>query len=363
MGRRTNTAVWLEKHGRWQVNVQKDGVRRSFYSSTPGRTGQRECNAKADAWLDDNISGDGKRVSVLFYDYIEDLKSRTCYGHWRNEESRGRVWILPKIGKMKPENVTEQHLQEIINAAFSAGVSKKYLMNISATISAFFKYCRKCRVTTFRPEFITIPAGAPSKQKRILQPEHIVTLFTVDTTILYGRRVYDDLINAYRLHVLSGLRPGELLGIKKDDIVMDGRIEIKRSINNYGEETTGKNQNAVRPLVLYDLERPIIEDQLSRNVDSEYLFGEVSQNKYRKRWQKYCAVNGIPYVTPYEIRHTFVSAIQCLPEAFVKSLVGHSRNMDTFGVYGHEFGSQEWESAQMLERVFSGILSNQKTVE
>lgn len=74
-------------------------------------------------------------------------------------------------------------------------------------------------------------------------------------------------------------------------------------------------------------------------------------------------MNGIPYVTPYEIRHTFVSAIQCLPEAFVKSLVGHSRNMDTFGVYGHEFGSQERESAQMLERVFSGILSNQKTVE
>lgn len=89
LGRRTNTAVWLEKHGRWQVNVQKDGVRRSFYSSTPGRTGQRECNAKADAWLDDNISGDGKRVSVLFYDYIEDLKSRTCYGHCEMKNHAG----------------------------------------------------------------------------------------------------------------------------------------------------------------------------------------------------------------------------------------------------------------------------------
>ena len=44
MGRRTNTAVWLEKLGRWQINVQKDGKRRSFYSFKPGRTGQREAN-------------------------------------------------------------------------------------------------------------------------------------------------------------------------------------------------------------------------------------------------------------------------------------------------------------------------------
>ena len=35
------------------------------------------------------------------------------------------------------------------------------------------------------------------------------------------------------------------------------------------------------------------------------------------------------------MRHTFVSIAQELPEAYVKRLVGHSRNMDTFGTYGH----------------------------
>jgi hypothetical protein len=55
MGKRTNTAVWLPKYNRWQVKVQQDGVRRTFTSSKPGRTGQREANAKADAWLDQGI--------------------------------------------------------------------------------------------------------------------------------------------------------------------------------------------------------------------------------------------------------------------------------------------------------------------
>ena len=39
MGKRTNTAVWLDKYGRWQIKVQKDGQRRTFTSSKPGRTG------------------------------------------------------------------------------------------------------------------------------------------------------------------------------------------------------------------------------------------------------------------------------------------------------------------------------------
>ena len=56
MGKRTNTAQWVESTQRWRVSVQKDGVRKQFYSNKPGRTGQREANAKADAWLDDGIA-------------------------------------------------------------------------------------------------------------------------------------------------------------------------------------------------------------------------------------------------------------------------------------------------------------------
>lgn len=38
MTKRTNTATLSDKQRHWQINVQMDGKRRSFYSSTPGRT-------------------------------------------------------------------------------------------------------------------------------------------------------------------------------------------------------------------------------------------------------------------------------------------------------------------------------------
>lgn len=47
MKKRTNTAFWIEKEKRWCIVVQKNGVRKRYYSSAPGRTGQREDLAEA----------------------------------------------------------------------------------------------------------------------------------------------------------------------------------------------------------------------------------------------------------------------------------------------------------------------------
>ena len=45
---RKNEAIWIEKSQRWQIKVQKDGVRRAFYSFTPSKRGKIEAEKKAD---------------------------------------------------------------------------------------------------------------------------------------------------------------------------------------------------------------------------------------------------------------------------------------------------------------------------
>ncbi len=129
MGKRVNTATWSDKYKRWQVNVQQDGVRRSFYSSTPGRTGQHEANAKADQWLDNGIEGGSMRVSDLYEDFVASQKESTGQSHWRGVESRYKHYIGPGIGTKRIDRVTEQHLQDIINKAYSQhGLAAKTLM-------------------------------------------------------------------------------------------------------------------------------------------------------------------------------------------------------------------------------------------
>lgn len=352
--KRTTVAKWLEKQKRWQIKVQKNGERRTFTCSKPGRTGQRECHAKADAWLDDNVADTNARVERLYNDYVDKLQLTTSKSNWKKVESYGKNWILPIIGKRKICDITEVHLQNIIDRAYAKGLAKKSLLNIRATITGFLKYCRLRRATKLFPESLSVPRGAKSVPKQILQPENLVKLFASDFTTWRGKQVKDPLIYAYRFQVVTGLRPGELLGLEWADI-KGNEIFISRSINVYKETTTGKNENAIRHFYISETAADILRKQRQIS-DTNRVFGDVNPQTYRKSFQRYCRANGIPKITPYEMRHTFVSIAKNLPEGKVKSLVGHSKNMDTFGVYGHEVNGELAETAQQIDQIFSEIL-------
>ena len=110
MGRRTNTAVWLEKQQRWQIKVQKNGERKTFTSAKPGRTGQREANRKADAWLDEGVVNTRVLVDTAYVQWMENLKLTTDQSNWGPVESRWRNHVQPVIGRKRIEDLSEQHL-------------------------------------------------------------------------------------------------------------------------------------------------------------------------------------------------------------------------------------------------------------
>lgn len=355
MGKRINTAVWNEKQKRWKINVQKDGVRKTFCSSTPGRTGQREANAKADAWLDNDVNSGGKKIDEIYQLFLEDLQQRTSRGNWEPIMFRYKNWIKPIIGHMKISSISDQKLQVIINNAYTkGGLSKKSLCNLRTDLNAFFKFCRKSKVTTYRPEDIVIPAQAAKIGKQILQPEELSVLLTNDQTLWRGKLISESLINGYRLQVLTGLRPGELLALRKSDR-KGNVIHVQRSRNENGEITAGKNDNARRDVVLSSLAQTIWEQQVSQS-DSDELFPDVPQSTYQHHLKAYCSFHGIGPVTPYGLRHTFVSIVKTLPEGMVKDLVGHSEQMDTFGIYSHALSDDINEVQVAIDARFLDLL-------
>ena len=74
----------------------------------------------------------------------------------------------------------------------------------------------------------------------------------MDTYKYYGKLVREPYINAYRFAVLTGMRPGELRGLRREDVKGD-RVFIRQAINDYGETTQGKNENAIRSFVMSKL--------------------------------------------------------------------------------------------------------------
>ncbi len=375
MAKRTGTAIWQEKQSRWKIDVQKDGQRRSFYSSKPGRAGQREANAKADAWLDEGIVSTSTKVSKLYADWLDDLACTAGTSYLTECRKYGEYYILPVCGALRIGDLTEAHLQTVLNKAYKQGclkkerqrkplgrpLSKKTLQGIRSVERAFIKWCRLHKYTTLFPENLSVPKGARLAGKKVLQPDALRILFSMDTRTWHGKVIFDDFIYAYRFAVSTGVRPGELLGLWYGDI-KGNTVNLRRSINVHGETTQGKNENAVRSFDLCDDARAAYEAQVAllraAGVQLNYntpLFPIGSERAFYRRWQRYQQSNGIkPAVSLYELRHTFVSInAAAMNDGQLKLLVGHSRNMDTQGIYGHEIEGRRAQLAQATTDAFA----------
>ena len=112
MSIRTNTAVWVESRQRWQINVQKDGVRKTFTSAKPGRTGQREANRKADEWLEHSVISTSTKVDVLYPQFLASKRATTSLSNCRPMDGRWRNKIQPLIGQKSIGRLTDGDLQQ-----------------------------------------------------------------------------------------------------------------------------------------------------------------------------------------------------------------------------------------------------------
>lgn len=94
-------------------------------------------------------------------------------------------------------------------------------------------------------------------------------------------------------------------------------------------------------------------------VISPFLFPErngqhTNQQNLRRAWSRFKKRNGIVAATPYEMRHTFVSVNKDMPEGLKKMVIGHSKDMDTEGTYGHEMQGDMERAAETSMRHLIG---------
>lgn len=343
---------------KWVLSVMVDRQRKQFTSKTPKTAGKREVIDRALAWLD-SLDGDKSAVFVseAWRLFLEDYVNRKG----ENEQviqlrSLGSLYVLPALGDVRCGKVTIEMLQAVINDARphrkdKKVLSKKYLSNIKGTITTF------CRWGTPRGYFKTdmspmlyVPKSAETIGRTILQIGDIEKLFKNKCGYWYER--------ALLLELLTGLRPGEVLGLKIEDYE-NGIIHVRRSISARKNVTPGKNKNATRcinlppqakALVIEQIQ--VIRQQVAYNNEG-WLFpnklgGQPTQTQLRRTWARMVKAHDLPSSsTPYSLRHTFYSHTEAyLPDRLIKTVFGHSSSTDSHKLYGEHIVDGELQEAR-----------------
>ena len=102
MAERKNEARWIENRNRWQINVQKDGARRTFCSPIPGKKGKIEAEKKADKWLEDGDANDTIRLNKLWELFLADTKDSTGSANYVKHEGSRPMNITWRLGRPIP---------------------------------------------------------------------------------------------------------------------------------------------------------------------------------------------------------------------------------------------------------------------
>ena len=182
--------------------------------------------------------------------------------------------------------------------------------------------------------------------------------------------------NQYRFILQTGLRTGELVGLKWEDIDFDNKmVKIQRSMeyrHSTGVWRVGepKSRSGYRTIPLTDEAIRILVAQKEKNKKikiipiewSEYIFlsrkGELVKNSaYDTSLFKICEKAGINKFSMHVLRHTF--ATRCIEGGMMpktlQKILGHSNIGITMNLYVHITEEEKQKEISMVACVLNVV--------
>lgn len=321
----------------------------------------------ADARYNDehgSIKALGEMTVAAWFEYwISEIKGNSIRPNTiRNYTERYTQNVHDLIGNMLLKDVKPLHCQNILNK-MADSYCNSTIKQTGHTLYGMFDSAVENELIFRNPMTKTVrcTSGKESKPIRVLTvEEQKLFLETVKSTSNY---------NQYALLLQTGLRTGEMIGLRWSDIDFEKKvIHISRTMEyrySVGEWRTGepKSKSGYRDVPLTQEAIHILEEQKEKlkNISptlpefSDMVFlsrkGEPTKNSaYDTKINYYCKKANIPNFSMHTLRHTF--ATRCIEGGMrpktLQIILGHSNIGITMNLYVHV---TEYEKVKEMENI------------
>lgn len=278
-------------------------------------------------------------------------------------ESHLRVYLIPKLGKLKLEEVTQETVQQFVSG-LSSRVARHTLLNLVGTLSGILKTAKRHGYTcgNFSREDLVLPAMKITKQPRFFSAADVERILSAAKEEPYR--------TMFCVGALTGLRAGEICGLPVDSVDLERKTIAVTQSAWYGRVQAPKSKSAVRtvpiPEVLCDRLRTYLREWkpnparllFATRTGKPHTANKVVQ---RKLW---------PILDALQIRragfHAFRHAASTLlidlgaTAATVQAQLGHSDPRITLSAYTHAVPKSQREAVEQLAKIL--IPNDAKTV-
>ena len=311
----------------------------------------------------------GQWLEVWFNDYAM-LKVRPS----SHQTYRGYLdhHIKPYIGNIPLTKLSSLDLQRLYKKLLSdgrvdrieskkqpKGLSAKTVRNIHQIISSALKLAVEQKLIARNP---AEGCALPKVERKEMQ-----TLPVEQLTSFLREAKESGVYEMYYIDLATGLRRGELLGLKWSDIDLEkGDLRVQRQIgriNGKIMEMPLKTKNAYRTLPLSADAIDVLMQQRRKTGNSEWVFpspsgGPMSPDSVLHMLHRVLKRAGLPKVRFHDLRHTFATlALQNgVDIKTVSSMLGHFSAGFTLDTYVHVTTSAKRDAAKTMCSLLSGAV-------
>ncbi|WP_406543309.1 tyrosine recombinase XerC [Clostridium ljungdahlii] len=277
MATKTNCIRNGKKYYRLRVDLGRDSdgnrIRKTFYGKS-----KKDAEDKLQEYkngLNSGLSNDYDKLTlgnVCKLWLFEKIKNTVKPSTFERYEGVYRIYIKSSpLYPVKLKELKSLDIQRYYNDLFNSGKSTSIIKNLDKLLKSFFNYCidEGYIVRNYCiGKSITIPESNSVNENK----KDDITVFTVDEQNQFINAVQDHRLKAlFLLDLGTGLREGEILGLKWSDIDFENcTLSVKRAIkgvtliegtkrNYHLIEQTPKTKNSIRTIPFPENLIPILE--------------------------------------------------------------------------------------------------------
>ena len=308
-------------------------------------------------------------VASFLAGWLESVKPSLRPHTWTRYEGLIRVHALPNIGRLPLAKVTPDRLQKLYANRLEAGQSAASVRQLHAVLHRAFRQAVRWGVVARNVADLVTPPRVKRREMQALSPEQSRVFLTAS----HG----DRLEALFVLAISTGMRQGELLGLRWRDVDLDaGLLAVRGSLSRTPDGLTIAEPKTARSRRQIELTATAIE-ALRRHrasqaearlklgaswADMDLVFtneigGYLSESHMRRRsfWPLLERAD-LPRIRFHELRHTAATLMlgRGINPKIVSEMLGHAQISVTLDLYSHVTPTMQREAAEALDAVFHG---------
>jgi integrase len=279
-----------------------------------------------------------------------------------------RLHLIPGLGRIALAKLSPDEVQAFLNAKLANGLSPRRVQYLHAVL-------RRALVTAERWGMVSRNVAKLVDPPRV--PRHEIAPLTPEQARQLIDAAADDRYQAlYVTAVATGLRQGELLGLRWEDIDLEARrLNVRHSLARVNRKLVllePKTTRSRRMVVLPEIAVTALRAHRTRQrmerlvagqrwVESGHVFATtlgtpIEAAAVTRAFHVALQRAGLPHSRFHDLRHA--AATFLLAQGFtledVKNLLGHSSIVLTSNTYGHVLEQRQQQVARGMDAVLGG---------